>query len=69
MEVFYNGEWGTVCDDDFSIYGAQVVCRELGFVDAESWVPSAKYGKGEGKKRGLEKNLLVTRSRYKPFII
>lgn len=50
VEVFYNGEWGTVCDDDFSIYTAQVVCKELGFVDAESWSPSAKYGKGEGKK-------------------
>uniref|UniRef100_A0A665TCW5 Lysyl oxidase homolog n=1 Tax=Echeneis naucrates TaxID=173247 RepID=A0A665TCW5_ECHNA len=49
VEVFYNGEWGTVCDDDFSIYAAQVVCRELGFVDAESWLPSAKYGQGEGR--------------------
>lgn len=50
VEVFYNGEWGTVCDDDFSIYAAQVVCRELGFMDAESWSPSAKYGRGEGEK-------------------
>lgn len=50
VEVFYNGEWGTVCDDDFSIYAAQVVCRELGFLDAESWLPSAKYGRGEGEK-------------------
>ncbi|KAM9799939.1 lysyl oxidase homolog 2A-like [Syngnathus typhle] len=49
LEVLYNGEWGTVCDDDFSIYAAQVVCRELGFVDAESWTPSAKYGKGHGR--------------------
>uniref|UniRef100_A0A7N6B8I8 Lysyl oxidase homolog n=1 Tax=Anabas testudineus TaxID=64144 RepID=A0A7N6B8I8_ANATE len=49
VEVFYNGEWGTVCDDDFSIYAAQVVCRELGFIDAVSWVPSAKFGKGEGR--------------------
>lgn len=50
VEVFYNGVWGTVCDDDFSISAAQVVCRELGFMDAVSWSPSAKYGRGDGKK-------------------
>lgn len=50
VEVFYNGEWGTVCDDDFSIYAAQVVCRELGFMEAVSWSPSAKFGRGEGKE-------------------
>lgn len=54
LEVFYNGEWGTVCDDDFSISAAHVACRELGFLDAQSWLPSAKYGKGEGKKTLLE---------------
>lgn len=56
VEVFYNGEWGTVCDDDFSISAAQVVCRQLGFLDAESWSPSAKYGRGEGKKGLVELN-------------
>ncbi|KFV65261.1 Lysyl oxidase 2, partial [Dryobates pubescens] len=49
VEVFYNGEWGTVCDDDFSIHAAHVVCRELGYVEAVSWLPSSKYGKGEGR--------------------
>lgn len=49
VEVFYNGEWGTVCDDDFSIHAAHVICRELGYVEAVSWLPSSKYGKGEGK--------------------
>uniref|UniRef100_A0A8C6SYS9 Lysyl oxidase homolog n=1 Tax=Neogobius melanostomus TaxID=47308 RepID=A0A8C6SYS9_9GOBI len=48
VEVFYDGQWGTMCDDDFSQHAAQVVCRELGYVDAVSWSPSSKYGKGEG---------------------
>lgn len=48
VEVFHNGEWGTVCDDDFTIHAAQVVCRELGYVEAVSWSPSSKYGKGQG---------------------
>ncbi|XP_028654705.1 lysyl oxidase homolog 2b [Erpetoichthys calabaricus] len=49
VEVFYNGEWGTVCDDDFSIHAAQVVCRELGYVEAMSWSAASKYGRGEGR--------------------
>ncbi|XP_035653230.1 lysyl oxidase homolog 2A-like [Oncorhynchus keta] len=49
VEVYYNGEWGTVCDDDFSIHAANILCRELGYVEAVSWSPSSKYGKGEGR--------------------
>uniref|UniRef100_UPI00398F7CCC lysyl oxidase homolog 2-like isoform X2 n=1 Tax=Pristiophorus japonicus TaxID=55135 RepID=UPI00398F7CCC len=49
IEVYYNGEWGTVCDDEFTIATATVICKELGYVQAESWVPGAKYGRGEGR--------------------
>ncbi|XP_074837755.1 lysyl oxidase homolog 2 [Carettochelys insculpta] len=49
LEVFHNGEWGTVCDDDFSLTAASVACKQMGYVDAVSWASSAKYGKGEGK--------------------
>ncbi|KAM9787686.1 lysyl oxidase homolog 3B isoform 3-T3 [Syngnathus typhle] len=49
VELFYKGEWGTVCDDDFSISNANVLCRQLGFVEATGWTHSAKYGKGQGK--------------------
>ncbi|KAL0969541.1 hypothetical protein UPYG_G00228650 [Umbra pygmaea] len=49
IEVFYKGEWGTICDDDFSLSNAHVLCRQLGFVSATGWTHSAKYGKGLGK--------------------
>ncbi|KAM9570197.1 lysyl oxidase homolog 3B-like isoform 2-T2 [Salvelinus alpinus] len=49
IEVFYKGEWGTICDDDFSLSNANVLCRQLGFVSATGWTHSAKYGKGLGK--------------------
>ncbi|XP_036424497.1 lysyl oxidase homolog 3A isoform X1 [Colossoma macropomum] len=49
VEVFYNGEWGTICDDDFTLSNAHVLCRHLGFVEALSWSHSAKYGAGTGK--------------------
>ncbi|XP_066575805.1 lysyl oxidase homolog 3A isoform X2 [Amia ocellicauda] len=49
IEVFYNEEWGTICDDDFSLENALVLCKQLGFISATGWSHSAKYGKGAGR--------------------
>uniref|UniRef100_A0ABM5GL23 Lysyl oxidase homolog n=1 Tax=Pogona vitticeps TaxID=103695 RepID=A0ABM5GL23_9SAUR len=70
VEVFYNQEWGTICDDDFTLANAHVLCRHLGFVAATGWTHSAKYGKGVGRIwldnvncRGSEKSIQDCQSR------
>ena len=31
VEIAYDGRWGMVCDESFSLYDAQAVCEELGY--------------------------------------
>ena len=49
MEIFHNGVWGTVCDDNWDMNDAQVVCRALGHANASRALHSAYFGQGSGK--------------------
>ena len=49
MEIFHNGKWGTVCDDDWDMNDARVVCRHLGFPNVDSAPRSAHFGGGSGQ--------------------
>ena len=46
--MFWDGVWGTVCDDGWDLNDAAVVCRSLGFPGAAEALLSAAFGQGDG---------------------
>uniref|UniRef100_A0A7N5ZQH7 SRCR domain-containing protein n=1 Tax=Anabas testudineus TaxID=64144 RepID=A0A7N5ZQH7_ANATE len=53
VEIFILGQWGTVCDDLFTIKAGTVVCRQLGFTRALVVRKRAVLGKADSNVRIL----------------
>ncbi|KAI4897327.1 hypothetical protein NFI96_032349, partial [Prochilodus magdalenae] len=48
VEVLHRGQWGTVCDDNWDVRAAAVVCRELGCGEAVDVMSRSHFGPGSG---------------------
>ncbi|XP_023573073.1 macrophage scavenger receptor types I and II isoform X2 [Octodon degus] len=48
VEVFHQGQWGTICDDHWEIRAASVICRSLGYKGVQTVHKAAYFGKGTG---------------------
>ncbi len=44
LEIYVNGQWGTICDDLFDQTDANVACQQLGFSRAITYRTSASGG-------------------------
>ena len=46
--MLYNGTWGSVCDYNWDILDARVVCHQLGYVDAIAATRYSHFGISSG---------------------
>ena len=48
VEVMHGGQWGTVCDDDWDLRDAEVVCRATDCGTVQTAKTNGFFGPGQG---------------------
>ena len=71
VEIFFLGQWGTVCSSNWEFVDAKVVCLELGYLRAVGAPVSSTFGAGSGPSwynyvgcTGSEMNLTECSKRF-----
>ena len=74
VEVFFFGQWGTVCNSYWDLVDATVVCHQLGYLGAVEAPTSANFGAGSYpfwysnvRCAGTEMNLTECRKSISPL--
>ena len=74
VEVYYSGQWGTICDDNWSMADGAVVCRQLGYDGVAKVSYNAAFGPGAGpiwldelSCLGTESSLLSPTCQHNPW--
>ena len=49
VEIFYHGQWGTICNYGWDMRAAKVFCRYLGYSDAVRILPSNEVPSDSGR--------------------
>ncbi|GFX32070.1 galectin-3-binding protein [Trichonephila clavipes] len=62
VEVFYRGRWGSICDDEWDIREAYIVCKMLGYNRAVRATFNSQFGRG--RAQGNDQKRLKEKNRY-----
>ena len=63
----FSGQWGGICDDDWDIEDAKVVCKMLGYSSADAYFTEARFGYNNFGNSFILDNLQCTGSESSIF--